>query len=197
MDIESIQASRSTVERALNLFMDHDSKTAIAKQVGVSRRTLHGWAKNGVLTDGEPWNEYREKQEAIQEMDQRAKTLQPEVERIDDFYDENRDNLRTALTNLTEDMAKGTVELKPNDAQVIYKLIQRIDNRTERFQMFINRVLKDWFKAARKMLGKEEFQMLVQKKKDLEMGVATEFDELDADAVLSSNASMNVEYDEE
>jgi len=196
MDIESIQASESTVRRALNLYMQHDSKQAIADQLDKSRRTIHLWGKNGLLTGGEPWKEYRKKQEQIQKMDEKRKALQPEVERVNEFYEDNRDNLREALTTLTEGMADGSVEMGPRDASTIYKLIQRMDNRTERFQMFINRVLKDWFKAARKLLGKEEFQMLVQKKKELEMEVATEFDELDADTVLSSETTFDIDTDE-
>ena len=192
----SMSASKSEVRRALNLYLDGDSMQEVGDQVGYSRKSIHNWSSKGLLTDGVKWPEYRKRHNEVLEMQSKQDALEPEVDRIESFYEDNRENLRDALTQLTEDMANGEVDMKPQDAQTIYKLVQRMDNRTERFQMVVNRVLKDWFKAARKMLGKEQFNALLQKKKEIEMGVVKEHDETSVDALLSSSANLDVEYDE-
>lgn len=49
----------SDVQNALNAYVTSGEPSAVHKATGVPLRTIHHWMKEGVLTNGIPWKEYR------------------------------------------------------------------------------------------------------------------------------------------
>jgi predicted transcriptional regulator len=193
--IEDLQTPKETVQQALRLLREGDSKTQIAKQLGVSRKSLSNWAKWGILTDGEPWDEYLEKQEKLAEMESKTEQLTVETEELAEFQEFTRTKLESSIRNVLEKMEQGKISMDVGDLETMMKIRDRMENRGERFQAIVNRFMRLWFKAAAEVLGEQKFKQLVMKKKEIERELMEEMNVESVDSLVENNYTEAEQYE--
>ena len=172
--IEDLKTDRETVQKALQLLYEGNSKKMVAKQVGTTRRSITNWSKWGILTDGESWDEYIEKKKALQKQESKRQELEVKSEKIQNYYDEVREDLRKALKRAAEDLASGEMSMRARDVQDLMDMLNRLDNRDEQLQSLLNRAMRSWFIAASEILGEDKFKKLFAKKKEVEVEMLEE-----------------------
>jgi len=172
--IEDLKTDRETVQKALQLLYEGNSKKMVAKQVGTTRRSITNWSKWGILTDGESWHEYIEKKKALQKQESKRQELEVKSEKIQNYYDEVREDLRKALKRAAEDLASGEMSMRARDVQDLMDMLNRLDNRDEQLQSLLNRAMRSWFIAASEILGEDKFKKLFAKKKEVEVEMLEE-----------------------
>ena len=120
---DSDDSNYESKARALALWLQGWTQGRIADSVGKSRKTINTWAKNGELTDGTPWKEYREHHQTLAIMERRAAELQSSADGRRKFLQELRDDLIGPIySRLMAKLETGDFQATISDLDTIAKL---------------------------------------------------------------------------
>lgn len=121
--------SEEQKQNALNLYLKDASVTRIEQMTGITRATLHTWMKKGELTDGDPWQMYRDKLRAEQLQATRRAELQAVVDGERKYLDQVKHDLREIVyENVIAKFRAGEFDVKVGDLTEIVKLYNQLEN---------------------------------------------------------------------
>lgn len=137
-----------SVQAALNSYMVSGEPSAVHKATGVPIRTIHHWMKQGLLTNGIPWKEYRQQMKAAELMNTRTAELEAlrsgERSRKEQMM---IDLWETVYERVVQKINLGDFDASPRDLTEILKLNEALENRSQEkiefAKWFLSRVLAE------------------------------------------------------
>jgi len=175
-----------TVQNALQMFCDGIKVSKICDVIGISRQTFYNWKNKGILTDGTPWDDWCDKQQTLEKASVENENLTVEVERSDEFWQEQLPKLRKAVQDGIDQLAKSGDMLGPDEITKLMKLVNRIENRGAELQMLQEEFMRQALFAVREEVDEHTFQVITEKVKKIQMEQLKDYDEADAAALLNN-----------
>ena len=99
---------------------------------GVSRKTIHEWAKSGRLTDGIPWKDVRKKREESAVMVAQTNEIQRHkgaAESQAEFYERALRNMKETFDVIMTKAKAGTIQYSVSDLEVVMRQIALLENQ--------------------------------------------------------------------
>lgn len=175
-------------QKALQMYRDEMSVTKISDAIGCSRTTIYNWKKNGVLTNGKPWDEWLENHKQYEVAYIGNDKMESAVENKDEFWSDNVPKLRRAVQRTINKMADGEMILGPDELDTIVSLIRRVENRGKELRVMQEEFMRKCFFAIREVVDKQEFEVIREKMKQVSLEQLKEVDEDYAETLIETVA---------
>lgn len=192
------QFSKEDVRRAMIMRLDGCSRQEIADEIGCTRHTIRNWETGGRGTDYDHWDDYFKEQHEIIKVRAEAETVETEVKEVHNDWSQESQKISEAISEFTEDLAEGEVDLEVKDLKVLYNLKMRMDNRSKEVNALMKRFMKKAFLAANRVLSEHKFNELKAELEEVEKEMMKEYDPELAEIVIRQNEKLaEVYYDDE
>lgn len=121
--------SDDAIQRCLNLYLKDATFARIADITGVTRATLHTWAKRGELTEGVTWQEYREAMHEAMVQEVRMEELERTVDKERAYLEQVKQDLREIVyEELIRKYRDGDFKASIGDMTEVVKLYSMLEN---------------------------------------------------------------------
>lgn len=165
------------VHRALMVYKDTRNKAKVARDVGVSRQTIHRWANEGLLTDGEEWDAYLDRQEEMAMQMSKSQELAVRAEEVESYQDMVLPMIKKVVTKYTQYLQEtGWQNLQPADLDKLLDRIARMENRGAELEKMHHDFMLRVMYVARELMGKADYELFVEKIKNISMEQLVDFD---------------------
>lgn len=183
--------------RAFELYMEDVPISKIAESIGTSRQTIYRWRDEGLLLDGDQsWDDYKERRESVGANEEEAMVLEAVEIGRRDFWDKQAEKIQEALDSFTDQLAEGEVEMSVQDAQGLYSMLRKMQNRGQDLHRHMERFQKLVYAAVFDVTESVEMaERIKDRAKEIEQEILSEFDPEMAKALINGKAK-NIEVTE-
>lgn len=145
-------------EKALNLFLDEVPIAEIARRENMpSSNTLYKWRDDGEITNGIPWDEYREEQRNTEMMQAKAESLQESVKEGEKLWEVVDSRLGNVALTLISKLEEGNYKASIGDLNRLLKLKARIKNQDQQVKHFMEEFTSMVFHVAIDIMSEQQF----------------------------------------
>jgi hypothetical protein len=175
------QTSDEQIALCLRLFMAHESINSISKRSDTpSRPTITKYHDEGALTNGVPWDQYRDQQEETALAESREKALAKRAESARTFIGDLKEFIETeAYVSITQKIVDGDFDVSIGDLDKLARLYALLDNQNDEKMEFASWFARKVFDVALDIMDERQFALFKTRVATLQHEVEVKLNPMD------------------
>lgn len=148
------------IRKYLNMYMERIPVSNICRgKDAPSRPTFYRWIREGQLTNGEPWDQYRDRMDRETAIQVREREMLERKEGDEAFMEIVQHDIRNLYEYVRESILNGMADVQVSDIERLVRLYANVDSRQVELQEWKEQFAAWMFSTAMEIMDERQYDL--------------------------------------